>query len=81
MLGESGRDANVSVCFRYLFLGGLFYDAVSSSDFDWWTGKNLDGKGRGLIEVLSVNFRGGAEDFHQQTAVRITHWPGQASLE
>jgi hypothetical protein len=32
----------------------------------------MEGKVRGLIEVLSWNFPGGAEDIHQQTSVRIT---------
>ena len=46
---------------------GLFNDTVVNSDtvkvtYEWWTGRDCKGSGRGLIEALSRNLPGRSEE-------------------
>jgi hypothetical protein len=53
---------------KFLFPHRLFNDPCSIGllgDRWWWTGKVLEGSGRGLIEVLARHLHGGIEENHE----------------
>jgi hypothetical protein len=59
----------------HLCIHGLLRDVISNSVTDnagdwvagkWWTGSNLEGGGRRLIEAFSRSFLGRAEEKHEE---------------